>query len=234
VAGALLAAGAVPRVVRWQPVLAGWLVAIAVLAWKADDAHDPAGRVRLLRVVAVLLAASVVAVLDDDADALLAAVPVPLAWRRGLRLGLAVAAVAVPWAIAALWVRPADPAALTLECAAVTAFALAVAAGAARWWDAGEAALAAGPVVLAAAIGAILLPPSLALFAAPGAGWSDAHLRWAAVLGICAGLIGLCLRDPARRRSTARPRVRARAAGRGWPPRKGRPWAGSRRPSSTR
>jgi fluoroquinolone transport system permease protein len=237
VVGALLATGTVPRVVQWRPVLAGWLVAFAVLAWKADDAHDPTGRGALLRVVAVLLAATVVAVVDDGAAPLLAAVPVPLAWRRGLRLGLAVAAVAVPWAIALLWVRPGHSATLTLECAALTAFALAVASTVARWWDAGDAALAAGPIVLGAAIGAILLPPGLALFAAPGAGWSAAHLRWAAVLGVSAALLGLSLRDPARRGSSSvasRRRVRRRAAGRGWRLRTDRPWAGIRRPSSTR
>jgi hypothetical protein len=198
----LATAGMPPRATRWQPVLAGWLAAAAVLAWKADDVHDAAGRSTLLRVVAVLLAASVVALVDDDAANVLAAVPVPLAWRQAVRLGLAAAAVAAPWVAAVLWLGPGQPtAALTLECAAVTVFALAVAAGVARWSDAREASLAAGPAVLAAAIGAVLLPQRWAMFAAPGAAtWTDAHLRWAAALGVAAAVLAGTLRDPARRR----------------------------------
>jgi hypothetical protein len=195
-------AGVLPKVIRWPPVLAGWLAAAAVLAWKADDAHDAAGRSTLLRIVAVLLVTGVAAIMDDDAANVLAAVPVPLAWRQAVRLGLAAAAVAVPWAAAALWVGPGLPvAALALECAAVTVFGLAVAAGLARWSDAREASLAAGPAVLAAAIGVVLLPQRWVMFAAPGAAaWTDAHLRWAAALGIAAAVLAATLRDPARRR----------------------------------
>jgi fluoroquinolone transport system permease protein len=211
-------AGVLPQVTRWQPVLAGWFAAAGVLLWKADDVHDAAGRSTLLRVVAVLLAASVVAMVDDDAANVLAAVPVRLAWRYGVRLGLAAAAVAVPWVAAVLWVRPGRPAAaLTLECAAVTVFGLAVAAGVARWSDAREASLSAGPAVLAAAIGAALLPQRWAMFAVPGAAtWTDAHLRWAAVLGVALAVLVGTLRDPARRAIDAHPGRRSdRAAQRG-------------------
>jgi hypothetical protein len=199
VLGELVASGALANVTRWQPVLAGWLAAAAVLAWKADDVPDAAGQATLLRVVAVLLVAGVVNLVDDDAAGLLAPVPVPLAWRHGLRLGLAVAAVATPWLAALLWVRPGPlTAALTLECTTMTAVGLAVASGIAQWSNAAEAGLAAGPAVVGAAAAAVLLPPQWALYVPPGAGWRDAHLRWAAVLGLAAALLAVTLRDPAR------------------------------------
>jgi hypothetical protein len=205
----LVTTAALPRVIRWQPVLACWLVAAAVLAWKADDIHDAAGRATLLRVVAVLLVVGVVNLVDDDAAGLLAPVPVPLAWRRAVRLGLAVAAVAAPWAAALLWVRPGHlTAGLTLECAAITGIGLAMASGIARWSTAREAGLVAGPAVVGTAVVAVLLPPRWALYAAPGDGWNDAHLRWAAVLGLTTAGLALTLRDPASRTPHVIPGVR--------------------------
>jgi hypothetical protein len=209
----LAVAGVLPQVTRWPPVLAGWLISAAVLGWKADDVHDAAGSVTLLRIVAVLLVVSVVGLLDDDAANVLAPVPVPLAWRYSVRFGVAAAAVAAPWAAALLWVRPGElAAALTLECAAMTAFGLAVASGIARWSDARGASHASGPAVLGAAIFAFLLPRRWEMFATPDADWRDAHLRWAAVLGVALAVLALMLRDPARRAIVFHP---------GSPPRRG-------------
>jgi fluoroquinolone transport system permease protein len=196
----LVAAGVLPRAIWWHPVLAGWLISAAVLVWKADDVHDARGAAALLRVVAVLLVTSVVGLLDDAAANVLAAVPVPLAWRVGVRCCLAVVAVAAPWAAALLWVRPGHSAAgLTLECAALSTFGLAVASGIARWWDPRDAGLAAGPAVLGTAGFAALLPPRWAMFAPPGGGWVEAHVRWAVVLAVASVVLVLTLRDPARR-----------------------------------
>jgi fluoroquinolone transport system permease protein len=197
----LVLAGALPRTTRWPPVLAGWLMAAGVLTWKADDVRDAGGAVTLLRVVAVLLATSVVALADDAAANQLAAAPVPLAWRYGVRCGVAALAVAIPWAGALLWVRPGDlAAALSLECATLTAVALAVAGGVARWSGARDASMAAGPAVFAAAILASVLPSSWALYATPGDGWAAAHLRWACVLAGALALLVPTVRDPAQRR----------------------------------
>jgi fluoroquinolone transport system permease protein len=197
----LVLAGALPRTTRWPPVLAGWLMAAGLLAWKADDVRDAGGAVTLLRVVAVLLATSVVALADDAAENQLAAAPVPLAWRYGVRCGVATLAVAIPWAGALLWVRPGDlAAALSLECAALTAVALAVAGGVARWSGARDASIAAGPAVFAAAILASVLPSSWALYATPGHGWAAAHLRWAGVLTGALALLLPTVGDPAQRR----------------------------------
>jgi hypothetical protein len=197
----LVLAGALPRTTRWPPVLAGWLMAAGVLAWKADDVRDAGGEVTLLRVVAVLLATSVVALSDDAAANQLAAVPVQRAWRYGVRCGLAALAVAVPWAGALLWARPGGlAAALSLECAALTAFALAVAGGVARWSGARDASVVAGPAVFGAAILALVLPNGWALYAMPGDGWAAAHLRWACVLAGALALLVPAVCDPAQRR----------------------------------
>jgi hypothetical protein len=203
----LVAAGMLPRVTSWRPVVVGWLLAATVLTWKADDVHDPGGRAALLRIVAVLLAMGVVNLVDDPAANLLAAVPMPLAWRRGFRAGLAAAAVAAPWAAALLWVHPGRIAAmLTLECAAITAVGLAVASGLARWWSAREAGLAAGPAVLGTAVFTALLPGRWAMFTTPGSDtWNETHLRWAAVLGLASAMLLVTLRDPAQRKVTHRP-----------------------------
>jgi hypothetical protein len=205
----LVLAGTLPRTTRWPPVLAGWLMAAAVLTWKAGDVRDAGGAVILLRVVAVLLATSVVALADDAAANQLAAVPVQLAWRYGARCGLAVLAVAIPWAGALLWVRPGDlAAALSLECAALTTFALAVAGSVARWSGARDASVAAGPAVFAAAILASVLPSNWALYAAPGDGWAATHLRWASVLAGALALLVPTVRDPAQRHRSRDPRRR--------------------------
>ena len=181
----LVTAGVLAYVTRWQPVLAGWLLSTAALTWKADDVHDPAGMATLLRIIVVLVVTSVVYLVDDAAANVLAPVPLPLAWRYGVRFGLAAAAVALPWVAALLWVNPGHLAAgLTLECVAMTTFALAVASGIARWSDTHDAGAAAGPAVLSTAVLADFLPPRWAMFAPPGDGWRDAHLRWTAELGL--------------------------------------------------
>jgi hypothetical protein len=205
----LVLAGALPRTTRWPPVLAGWLMAAGLLTWKADDVRDAGAAVTLLRVVAVLLATSVVALADDPAANQLAAAPVPLAGRYGVRCGVAALAVAVPWAGALLWVRPGGlAAALTLECVALTAVALAVAGGVARWSSAPDASVAAGPAVFAAAILGLVLPRDWALYATPGDGWTIAHMRWAAVLAVALALLVRTVRDPAHRPWRRGPRHR--------------------------
>jgi fluoroquinolone transport system permease protein len=194
----LAATGTLPRTVRWQPVLIGWILAAAVLAWKAREVSTVAGRVTLLRVVAVLLVVGAVNLVDDAAANLLASAPLPLAWRRGTRLTLAAVAVAVPWSAALLWLRPGPAAAaVALECAALTAFGLAVAAGVARWSEAREAGLAAGPAVVASAAAAAALPSRWAMFPLPDGAWRDAHLRWAVVLAAALTVLLVTLRDPA-------------------------------------
>ena len=199
----LVMTGAVPRVTRWGPVALGWLLAGLVLAWRGDDVSDAGSAVLLLRLVAVLLALGVVSLLDDAAADVLAPAPLPLAWRRGARLALAAIAVAVPWTVALLWIRPGQygvgAAALTLECATITALGLAVSSGVARWSDAVDPGLAAGPALIGAVLLALALPERWALVASPGAGWRDAHLRWAVLLGAALAAAAWSIRDPAAR-----------------------------------
>jgi hypothetical protein len=199
----LLTAGAVPRVTRWQPVVAGWSVTGGVLLWWGDDVHDAPSTALLLRAVALLLVLGVVSLLDDAAAGLLGAAPRSLPWRGAVRVALAAAAVALPWCGALLWVRPerygVPPAGLTLECAALTAFGLAVAAGVGRWSDTGDPGLAAGPALFGGALVASALPPSLSLYTLPGDGWNAAHQRWFGLLVLCLVVLGVALRDPAGR-----------------------------------
>ncbi len=191
----LASAGALPQVTSWRPVLAGWAIAVGLLAWQADQTSATT----LLRIIAVLLAVTAVSLVDDAAADVLEPVPVTLAWRRGARLGAAAVAVAVPWSIALLWLRPEHAVALTLECAAITACALAVTAGVAHWSDAPNASLTAAPAVTGAVVVTVLLPPRWALVVPPGDAWRDAHVRWAMLLAVALAAIAVTLQDPAGR-----------------------------------
>lgn len=82
------------RAMRWSPlvVAAGLLLAAALLARAAGRPADT-----LLEVTAVTLASLLVAGLHDPAAGLLAAVPVSVSQRRGLRLGLALVPAVALW-----------------------------------------------------------------------------------------------------------------------------------------
>jgi hypothetical protein len=199
VIGELLATGALRRAIRWQPPVAAWTLVGLLLLWRADDTQSTVSAVWLLRVIAGLLALGVVSVLDDAAAETLAPVPFSLAWRCGLRVAVAILCVAPAWVGAILWVRPAVPvAALTLECATLVAVGLAVAGGVARWFDANEPGVAAGPTLAAIAYGGSLLPQRWALYDLPGESWSAVHLRWAVMLGAAVAVLAVTLRDPGR------------------------------------
>lgn len=106
---AVLAQAARPtaRAIAWRPV-AGALAALLGLSLLLSG--EPAGE-PLARVGVALAASVVLFALADRAEALLAAVPVPVLARRGLRILLVAPAVlGVLLAAAALW-QPALPAA---------------------------------------------------------------------------------------------------------------------------
>jgi hypothetical protein len=105
------------RALAWTPLLAatGVLLALASLL-RALDAPSPV----VVSLGVGVMAAAVVDALRDPAAALLAAVPVSLAVRRALRLGLA-AAVAVPLWLLVGWVLPGRGLALAPLLALVAA-----------------------------------------------------------------------------------------------------------------
>lgn len=192
------------RVVRWQPVPAAAALSALVLWWQRDRLEDLGGAVWMLRVVAVLLAASVAFALDDRTRATLAAVPTPLWWRAGTRLVMVGVPALLAWALAAVWVGAQVPTrlplgGLTLEAAALSMISLAVAGGLSRWWELPDAGTVTGPAALGLGLLIPRLPERVELTVLPGQGWDAAHLRWATLLLLAAAVLVLTLRDPARR-----------------------------------
>jgi fluoroquinolone transport system permease protein len=194
---------------RWQPMVASWVLAVALLGWRIGSVTDAAGAVDLLRGMAVLLALGALFVLDDEALNVVAAAPVSLAVRTAMRTTVAVAGSAAAWLPALVLIEARAgirvPAAMSIELAALLACGLAVAAVAQRHFDLPEPSVAAGPAVIAILLGLGSMPKRWALFVPPDAGWIGAHLRWTLVLGVAGFVLLASVRDPA----AGRPRARA-------------------------
>jgi len=209
------------RALRWQPMLASWVLAAALLGWRVSDVADPAAAVTLLRVVAVLLTLGALFVLDDEAHSFAAAAAMSLAVRTTTRVAVAAAGCAAAWLLALALTEAQTgvrvPAGISLEIAALLACGLAAAAAAQRFFDLPEPGLAAGPAVFGLVLGLLQLPERFAFVTPPGDGWPAAHLRWAGLLAIGALVVVASMRDPATRPLRARfLRVVARESG--WQP----------------
>jgi hypothetical protein len=168
-----------------------------------------------LRIGAVLLCLGAGFIVDDDAGVTVAPVVASLAVRRGLRLLLAVPALAAGWAAAlgaARMLAASGPVAgasvsgslpvagLTLEAAALLSVALAAGAAAVRWVGHGRAGATAGPVLLAFVMAMLSAGRYWPMFPdASETGWVPAHVRWAAILAVAAILFAGLALDPARR-----------------------------------
>jgi hypothetical protein len=196
------------RALRWQPMVASWALAAALLGWRVSDVSDPAAAVTLLRLVAVLLALGALFVLDDEALSIAAAAAVSLAVRTATRVAVAAAGCAAAWlpALALTEARTGVrvPAGISVEIAALLACGLAVAAAAQRFFDLPEPGLAAGPAAVGLILGLLQLPEQFAFVTPPGDGWLAAHLRWAGLLAIGALALVASTRDPATRPLRAR------------------------------
>lgn len=189
--------------IRWQPGVVAWALVAALLVIKAEVLADPGSALMLVRAAGVIAVLGAAFVLDDEAAATLEASPSTLAWRRGLRVGAAIALVSVPWT-AAVWRVDAHGTelpigGLTLELGTLLALALAAAAAVTRWSGATDPGVATTPVVFVVVLGAFQLPPRLALYGAPGPGWDAAHARWWTLLAATALLLLWLSRDPAAR-----------------------------------
>ncbi len=212
----------VARTVRWSPLLALTLAALALVWLLRPDGADLAGTIGGLRLGAYLLAAGAALALDDAAAPTLASSPTPLAPRRAVRLVIGLAPVAVAWCllVAAAWAvsRAAwsslPVVALTIEAVAMVAFTVAMAAVAAR--RTGGVGGSAGPPALTLLVLSLLMvqlrwPRHLTMFPmAPGhPDWTLAHQRWGVLaLAAAAAVAGASL-DPARRRPHLRSRLAA-------------------------
>ena len=162
---------------------------------------QPGPEVWALRGGALLLAVWAGFAFDDPAEPTVASVPFTLLARRTLRVLVAGAALAACWALLLARTAGTPPVGgVTLEAVALVAVGLASAAVASRLTGDHLGGLAAGPVLLGLTLGAIRLPPRLALLASPGdPGWVDAHRRWAALLAVAVGVLLAASLDPGRR-----------------------------------
>ena len=204
----LLIAASWWRALRWQPMVASWVLSAALLVWRANDVHNAAAAVTLLRVVAVLLTLGALFVLDDEARSIAAAAAVSLAVRTTTRVAVAAVGCAAAWlpALALTEARTGVrfPAAISVEIAALLACGLAVAAVAQRFFDLPEPGLATGPAAFGLILGLLLLPEQFAFVTPPGDGWPAAHVRWAGLLAFGALVLVAGMRDPASRPLRAR------------------------------
>jgi hypothetical protein len=197
--------------VRWTPTVLCLGLGLVVLAINISPAvTGPQDLLIWLRATAVFGALSLAFLLDDPTEPTTEAVAVPLLYRRALRLALALPPVAVWWALALGFSArrlprvPIPVAAVTLEAAALTALALALAAGCARWVPEGTGGVAAAPALLMSAVLAAVLPPPSEMFPlVDGPAWTAAHVRWA-IVGVAAVVVFIVAsRGPGRQRRWA-------------------------------
>jgi hypothetical protein len=199
------------RAVPWAPVALALTTGLLVLsanlaAMNADGAHATAEEF-LLWVRATMLcgALSVAFMLDDPAASMTESAPVPVWFRRVVRIALVLPAVAVWWGavlVACAELAPEVPlpaAALTLELAALAMTALALSAVCARWVPEGLGGAAAAPGRLLAFVVVASLPDSVALLTFPETPeWRASRYRWVAVLVIATAGLAAGSGDPAR------------------------------------
>ena len=202
VAWELVRSGHLVRSLRLAPLVASVVAAAAFLATRDGDTHDVVGD---LRVLGLLLALGSGYVLDDGAAVTLQASPYSLARRLWLRIGCAAAVVVPLWTGMLVHYLPPAPAGdqwalglgLTVELAAALSVIWAVAAWGRRYGFE-HPGIITTPALLAALLLGTSIPqaPMLVGF---GPQWTDAHLRWSAVLAGATCVLVTAMRDPAAR-----------------------------------
>lgn len=175
------------RTMGWPAILGAAAVAAGLLALPGPDDL-------LLLLGAATVAASVAFVVDDAAEATIAAVPLTLLARRLVRLGTALPLVGALWTLI-VWSGDSGAAVATLVLAALATVAFAVAA------LYGGVAGAMAP--LAVIVVAFVLPERLALLD----GSDAATARWFVLLGIAIAVFCAASRDPGRASRWRAPRT---------------------------
>jgi hypothetical protein len=191
----------------WLPLVLAGAAAVLLAATQDRD------RLLVLRLDEVILAVGAAFLLDDPTEETLAHVPTSLLRRRAVRVALAVPLLSLAW-WQALAVAPAGAAfetpvpgwPLTLEIAALVAWALALSAGLSRWVPERFGGVVAGPTLAVLVALSVLLPERLRLWVSPEEPlWHHAHRLWAVALTIGVALFVWWSRDPWRRRWVRRP-----------------------------
>jgi hypothetical protein len=190
------AAGPTARAIRLTQPAVTLGIALVLVLWQADTLDTPATAVWTVRAVGLVLIAGSLSAFDDPAAPQIAAVPVPLSWRAAPRILFASVFVTVPVAaLAGLAHLPLG--ATVLEAGALLAVATGACLLLARTGILEPSTPAAVGLLLAPAALA-LLPEKLALLVPPELDWSQAHRRWAILLGLGILIAILALSDPAR------------------------------------
>ncbi|MFI5959213.1 hypothetical protein [Cryptosporangium sp. NPDC051539] len=190
------------RAARLGPLLIGALAGWALLAIPAalTTTTDPDSLTLQLRLATVCTAVGALFLLDDPAKPTTLVVPAPAWVPVAIRVGFALVASGLWWAVAvgivlagaADGVRQALRLPGTgLEAAAMVVVALALAVAGSRLAERGVASPATAPTLLALLGSLAVLPREAALFVGvEDPGWSVAHERWAGVLAVgCVALV---------------------------------------------
>jgi hypothetical protein len=182
------------------PATAALVLTLATLPWQ-----DYYGS-RVLHGVAVLLACALVAATDDPAGEVVAAAPAPRHVRTLTRV-LAALAVVVPVGIVAVVVArlrsPFVPLEVTvLELVGYAALGVALGTALRAWAGLLRPSYAAVVGVLLLALATYALPRGWVVVDPQpwGRPYDAALIRWAGLIVLALGVVGLALRDPAGRR----------------------------------
>jgi hypothetical protein len=188
-------------VVRRPALLVPAALALVLVLATAPVLGDGYG-LRVLRGAGVLLACAWVTTTDDPSGEVLAGSPYPRAVRSAARFLAGGAVVGAAWLVAAAvvqWRAPDVPVlGLGLEFLALAAVGLGLGAGLRAWRDQQHPAYTAvvGLAVLAFLSSALPRWYALQQTQTWGPPWEAAQIRWAAVLLVAVGVLGLALRDP--------------------------------------
>jgi hypothetical protein len=195
-AAAWLAVGRPPLLV---PAGAALALLLGTIPWQ--DVYG----VRVLHGVAVLLACALTAATDDPAGEVVAAAPVPRHVRTLSRV-TAAALVVVPVAVLAVVVvrlrSPFVPLGVTvLELVGFAVLGVALGSALRAWAGLLRPSYAAVVGVVLLALGVYALPRGWVLLEPQpwGRPYDAALLRWAGLIVLALGVVGLALRDPAAR-----------------------------------
>lgn len=198
------------RATRWAASASGIALVGGLWIWRHLDGWGPSADLAAVRVTALLLALSVLPMLDDPASRQVAAVPLPWAWRQSMRLVPAGAFVLAPVAALARWLD-LPVTGLLVEAATVFVATAGVSSLLTRR-DHSVPSTAVTIATLPLPGFLLMLPPGAGLVVPEGSTWAAAHARWTYVLVVGAVALAVSLRDP-----TARSVGPARRIGRRMP-----------------